>query len=212
MHMLMPRPLIPCLGLTILLGVGVVGCQSKYANIPAYVPSTQPLSATGLTGPTHSPLVDALVAPPAGWVQDEPKTSDKHSHQVWKSPTGATAYGVIHFGLPLPVPASWVLPSYLSAMKESEGEATVIGQPLKDDALPGIRFTVDCGDYRMRTNLICKGFGGWAVYTGTLRDRPEVPAEVELAERARDKTQVGVSGPTSEARPIFTRPTASATE
>jgi hypothetical protein len=211
MLMPLPRPLIPYLCLTILLGVGV-SCQSKYAHIPTYTPATQPLSATGLTDPTRSAVVDAVVAPPVGWVADEPKTSDRHAHQVWKSPTGGTAYGVIHFGLPLPVPASWVLPNYLSAMKESEGEATVIGQPLKDDALPGIRFTVDCGDYRMRTNLICKGFGGWAVYTGTLRDRPEVPAEVELAERACDKTQVGVSGPTSQAPPVFTRPTASASE
>jgi hypothetical protein len=33
-----------------------------------------------------------------------------------------------------------------------------------------------------------------------------------LAERARDKTQVGVPGPTSQAPPTFTRPTASAAE
>jgi hypothetical protein len=53
---------------------------------------------------------------------------------------------------------------------------------------------VECGDYRMRTNLICKGFHGWAVYAGSLRKEAEVPVELELAERARDKTQVGVTG------------------
>jgi hypothetical protein len=187
-----------------LLAVFALGCQSKYSNLPAYQPSTQPLSANGLTQPQSSTVVDAVVAPPTGWIAEEPKVDEDHSHQVWKSPTGSTAYGVIHFGMPLPVPASWVLPNYLSAMKKSEGEATLIGQPLKDDALPGIRFTVDCGAYRMRTNLICKGFGGWAVYAGTLRDRPEVPAEIESAERAREQTQIGAAA--------VIRPTASASK
>jgi hypothetical protein len=183
------HPFFLCLTL---LAALAVGCQSKYDHLEAYKPATQPLADTGLSAPTPFPPADVVVAPPVGWVADELKKSDEHTHQVWKSPTGSTAYGVIQFGLPLPVPATWILPSYLSAMKKSEGEANVIGEPLKDDALPGVRFTVDCGDYRMRTNLVCKGFRGWAVYAGTLRDRPEIPAEVQLAERARDKTLTGI--------------------
>ena len=97
-------------------------------------------------------------------------------------------------------------------MKESEGEANVIDQPMQDDALPGIRFTVDCGDYRMRTNFICKGFGGWAVYVGTLRDRPEIPAEIELAERAREKTKIGIPAATANAAGAVTGPTGLSSE
>lgn len=199
--------------LTLLAGVGA-GCQSKYANIPTYQPATQPLSDNGLTDPAPFTPVDAVVTPPVGWKPDELKSSDQHTHQVWLSPTGKTAYGVIHFGLPLPVPATWILDSFLSAMKESEGEATLIGPPQKDDSLPGVRFTVEGGDYKMRVNLICKGFRGWAVYAGTRRNQQEIPAELELAERARDKTQVGVptTSTANEAPPTFTRPTASLTE
>lgn len=206
-----PPRLIGSCCLTILLGLGV-GCQSKYANIPTYQPATQPLSDSGLSELAPFTPVDAVVDPPVGWKPDELKTSDQHTHQVWLSPTGKTAYGVIHFGLPLPVPATWILGPFLSEMKKSEGEATLIGSPLKDDALPGVRFTVEGGDYKMRVNLICKGFRAWAVYAGTLRKEEEIPAELELAERARDKTQVGVSVPTSQGPPTFTRPTASAAE
>jgi hypothetical protein len=200
-----------CLCLTLLLSVGL-GCQSKYANIPTYQPATQPLSASGLSDLAPFTPVDAVVDPPVGWKPDELKTSEQHTHQVWLSPTGKTAYGVIHFGLPLPVPATWILGPFLSEMKKSEGEANLIGQPAKDDALPGVRFTVEGGDYKMRVNLICKGFRAWAVYAGTLRNQQEIPAELELAERARDKTQVGVPSPTSQAPPTFIRPTASASE
>src|SRR5258707_193625 len=91
--------LIPaCLCLTLLAGVSG-GCQSKYAQIPTYQPSTQPLSANGLTDPVPVTSVDAVVAPPVGWKPDELKSSEQHTHQVWLSPTGKTAYGIIHFGL-----------------------------------------------------------------------------------------------------------------
>jgi hypothetical protein len=188
----------------VLLGAGVLGCQSQYADLPEYhAPSTQPLVATGLSEPRPFPPADAIVDPPVGWVADKLKQEDQYAHQVWKSPTGSTCYGIIHFGLPLPLPASFVLPRYLAAMKDSEGQADIQGQPQKDESLPGIRFTVDCGDYRMRTNFICKGFGGWAVYVGTLRDRPEIPAEIELAERAREKTKIGIPSSASSSTNII---------
>ena len=40
---------------------------------------------------------------PDGWTAEPLKKSGRHSHQIWLSPTGETAYGVIHFSLPLPV-------------------------------------------------------------------------------------------------------------
>ncbi|HEY7116473.1 MAG TPA: hypothetical protein VH475_07805 [Tepidisphaeraceae bacterium] len=156
--------------------------------------------------------VDAIVVPPIGWKPDDPKGSDRHAHQVWLSPTGKTAYGVIHFGLPLPFSASWIINPFISEMKKSEGEATLVGQPQKDDALPGMRFTVLSPEYKMRINLICKGFSGWAVYAGTIRGQEEAPDELKLAEQAREHTRVGVTGTSSQAPPTFTRPTASVAE
>lgn len=200
-----------CFCLTLLGGL-MVGCQSKFANLPEYHASTQPLVARGLSDLKPLVPVDAMVDPPVGWVADELKHDDRHSHQAWKSPSGNTAYGIIHFGIPLPVPAYIVLPSYLSAMKESEGEADLVGQAQKDDTLPGIRFTVDCGDYRMRTNFICKGFGGWAIYAGTLRSKEVNPAELELAERAREKTRIGVPATAGKPTAEVIRPSALASE
>jgi hypothetical protein len=191
----------------------IAGCQSKYSNLPTYQPSTQPLLSTGLMDPEPLEAVDAVVVPPVGWKAEPFKGSERHAHQVWLSPTDKTAYGVIHFGLPLPVPATWVLGSFLDEMKKSEGEANVIGQPTKDDSLPGVRFTVEGGDYKMRINLICKGFRGWAVYAGTRRNQEEIPAELELAEKARENTKVGEAKATSgQASPTFIRPTASVSE
>jgi hypothetical protein len=193
--------------LTLLAGAEV-GCQSKYSSIPTYQPATQPLSATGLSPAKPMENVEAIVVPPVGWETEDAKADEDHVHLSWKSPSGKTNYGVIYFSLPLPLPARWIIDPYLAAMKKSEGEANVIAGPVEDKSLPGLRFTVECGDYRMRTNLICKGFHGWAVYAGTLRTQPEIPAELELAERARDKTQVGTTTPT-QAQNNVTRPAVS---
>jgi len=198
--------------LTLLLAVAG-GCQSKYADLPVYQRSSaQPLVDTGLEPPQPVAAVDALCYPPSGWAIEPMKTSEDHAHQVWLSPTGKTAYGVIHFGLPLPVPAQWVLDPFLREMKKSEGEAILIGQPMRDDSLPGVRFTVEGGLYKMRINLVCRGWRGWAVYAGTLRGQEEAPEELELAERARDMTQVGVPTATGAASPWFIRQTAMASE
>ena len=207
MEMPPTRPIRVALCLTLLAGIGA-GCQPKSAAYPVYQPSTQPVTDTGLTGPSRQSTVDAVVAPPAGWQTEDAKSDDDHVHLSWKSPSGKTNYGVIYFSLPLPFSASWIYNPYLSAMRKSEGEANVIAGPVDDKALPGLRFTVECGDYRMRTNLICKGFHGWAVYAGTLRKEDEIPGELELAERARELTQVGVA---ASPRPV-TRPTASLAE
>jgi hypothetical protein len=191
----------------------LAGCQNKYANIPVYRPATQPLTNTGLADPQGIEAVKAVVKPPAGWQLDPVKETDGSVHYAWKSPTGKTAFGVIYFGMPLPVPTWMVYPNILEKMKEHEGEANVVTGPLKDDNLPGMRFTVDTGDYRMRTNLITKGFSGWMVYAGTLRGDAEIPAELELAEKSREKTRVGTYElAADEIGPKVTRPTASASE
>jgi hypothetical protein len=37
-----------------------------------------------------------------------------------------------------------------------------------------------------------RGWKGWAVYAGTLREHEVVPAELELAEVAREQTMIGL--------------------
>jgi hypothetical protein len=154
--------------------------------------SEPPLVFPGLTEPVAMEAVDARVDPPAGWRPEPLKSSDRHAHQVWISPSGNTAYGVIRFKLPLPVGPETVLRhGFLPEMRRTEGEAKLVSSR-RDADLPGLRFVADGGLYRVRTNLITRGWRGWAVYAGTLRAEEIVPDELALAEIARDNTSVGL--------------------
>ena len=168
-----------------------LACQSKYDHLPPFQPATQPIAVITPAIPHSSAPLRAMVAPPAGWKPDPLEDENDHANQTWISPTGKTAYGVIYFGLPLPMPAHWLLGPFVDEMKKREGKADVLGQPYKDDLLPGVRFMVETRQYKMRINLIVRGFRAWAIYAGTLRSTEEVPAELHLAEIAREQTKVG---------------------
>ena len=129
--------------------------------------------------------------PPVGWKPDPLKQDERHTHETWLSPTGKTAYGVIHFTLPLPVGVNVVHWQFLREMKKQQGDATLIEEQY-DPKLPGIRFVVDDPIYRTRFNMIVDGFQGWAVYAGTVRDKPIAADELDLAEKAREHTILGL--------------------
>jgi len=141
----------------------------------------------GLTFPFYDADVNAVCDPPIGWKAERLKTGNNHVHQVWLSATGATAYGVIHFTLPLPVGQNMALSGFLNQMKDTEGDCTLVERH-DDPNLPGIRFVAEGGLYRIRTNFIVVG---WAVYAGTLRGKPVMAGELDLAVRARERTRVG---------------------
>ena len=128
------------------------------------------------------------------------KQTKNHAHQVWVSPTGHTAYGIIRFTLPLPVGPDTVLWFFLREMRASEGEARLISKR-RDAQLKGLRFVAEGGQYIVRSNLTTKGLRGWAVYAGTRRDREILPSELSLAELAREKTETGVDRNPSAVRP-----------
>jgi hypothetical protein len=162
------------------------GCHS-----PTKPAATQPAIA-GLCPATRDAVVQADVVPPLGWSAEPLKSTDKHKHQVWLSPSKNTAYGVIYFTLPWPVGPDLALWGFLQQMKSSEGDATLISKRW-DDNLGGFRFVADGGIYRVRTNLIVDGFHGWAIYAGTLRGKPVQEAELKMAEQARERTRVGAN-------------------
>jgi len=111
-------------------------------------------------------------------------------HRVWLSATGATAYGVIHFTLPLPVGENLALSGFLDEMKKTEGDCTLL-QRQDDLSLPGIRFVAEGGLYRIHVNFLVATWEGWAVYAETLRGKPVIADEFDLAVRAREHTHVG---------------------
>src|SRR5438046_3725354 len=82
--------LLPLIG--ILLATST-GCHHYY-HPRAILPPT-----AGLNPPRPNEDVQAMVAPPIGWTPQELKFSDRHTHQIWLSPSGDTAYGAIRFKL-----------------------------------------------------------------------------------------------------------------
>jgi hypothetical protein len=169
--------------LAVVMLLAFCGCHGGSGSAPP------PVSAA----PGHpAQLVDsvyAYCAPPDGWSPEPLKSSANHTHQVWISPSGQTAYGVIHFMLPLPVSHEAVLWVFMNEMKRTEGNATLLEKKW-DPALGGIRFVARGHMYTVRTNLLVRGFDGWAVYAGTLSANPVQADELTLAEDAREHTEV----------------------
>lgn len=150
-----------------------------------------------LSAPFYDPDVDAVCTPPVGWKPDPLKKSNNHAHQVWLSANGRTAFGVIHFSMPFPVGEDLALWGFIKQMQQTEGDAHLLSRQ-DDPNLPGIRFVAEGGQYKIFANLIVRGFSGWAVYAGTLRNQPVDPADLDLAEVAREHTRVGNSSPTGK--------------
>ncbi len=172
------------------LAIILTGCHPKLP--PPLHPTTAAIlqaAASGLTPPVTDELLKATVVPPLGWKPDPVKQTEKHRHQVWLSPTGQTAYGIIYFDLPLPVGADLALWGFLKEMKNTEGEANLLFKKT-DQALPGLRFAAEGGLYTVRCKMQVDGFHGWIVYAGTLRSKPINADELKNAELARDQTRV----------------------
>jgi hypothetical protein len=171
-----------------MLGIGV-GCRSAPRGSSAAEPACPPGDA-GLQPRAYFADLKAVVAPPLGWTVGKREDATAEGHRVWVSPTGKTAYGVIHFSLPLPVGYEPVLWVFIREMRRSEGEAILISRQW-DSNHNLLRFVARGGLYTVRTSLFVRGFSGWAVYAGTLTRDPVVPEELTLAERARELTLVG---------------------
>ena len=196
--------------LTLLCGLSLCGCASRHespesgADFPAPIlaaaSDTVGRGLSDMTGgpgfeapPQAYPPVEAMVAPPPGWQPDPLKRTSSHAHQVWVSPSGNTANGVIRMNLPFPfIGPDMVLKPFLEEMRRTEGKATLLSRR-PDRRLPGIRFVAEGGEYKIRTNLLTRGYRAWAVYAGTRQGSAEVPQELELAEQARERTKIGLA-------------------
>lgn len=167
--------------------VCISGCHNAASRSPATLASAKVID----DGLVREPIavLDAICAVPRGWKPDPLKQSDNHEHEVWISPSGHTAYGVIHFHLPWPVGHELALWGFLSQMRESEGEGKLISKQW-DANLKGLRFVAEGGQYTVRTNLFAHGFTGWAVYAGTLRKYPVEQKELDIAIHAREQTLI----------------------
>lgn len=178
------RQISRAVALFLVFAPSLIGCRATPAHLPAA------RADQGLSAPIFISALQASCAPPVNWKPDPLKQSATHTHQVWISPGGNTAYGVIYFRLPLPVGHELALWGFLNEMRTTEGEATLL-EKRWDPNLGALRFVAAGGQYTVRTNLFVRGFTGWAVYAGTLRAFPVNQNELDLAERARQNTVVG---------------------
>jgi hypothetical protein len=180
----------PVIAMLLLCAAGG-GCQTGSAPSPAATsqPSLDLKTLAGLSTAQFSNDVQAECLPPLGWAAQPLKRSARHTHQIWISPTGRTAYGVIHFTMPLPVGYDLALWFFMNEMRRSEGESKLTDKRW-DPNLRGLRFVAQGGLYTVRANMLLRGFEGWAIYAGTLTGQPVIPEELDLAEQARECTRV----------------------
>jgi hypothetical protein len=193
------------IGLSLMSG----GC-SAVPRASAVVGKTKIVAATTATTQTQaltqslesSTVVESVEAScpvPVGWVAQPLKQGSNHNHQIWISPSGHTAYGVLFVSLPFPagfIPVRYrlerVLDGFLGEMKRHEGRADLIERVDVPDQ-DGIRFVAEGGQYRVHANLLVRGARAWFIYAGTRQNQSLIPAELSIAERARDETKVDVS-------------------
>ena len=174
----------------LLLSAFTAGC----GNTTPAVPTTQSIrlaATSGLQPPVTDEKLKAIVVPPIGWKPEPVKFSDKHRHQIWISPSGNTAYGVIYFSLPFPIGNNLAMDGFLRQMKNTEGTADLLSRE-EDDKLGGIRFVADGAFYEVHGNLTAAGFHAWVVYAATVRAKAVNVVELKTAERAREQTHVNV--------------------
>jgi hypothetical protein len=147
------------------------------------------LARASIGDPDYRSDLEARVKVPAGWTAQPTDRGSNYVTQVWISPTGDTALGVIRFTLPLPVGHEWALWGFLQNMRRSEGRADLIEKNW-DESAQALRFVAQGGRYRVRSKLMVEGVRGWSVFAGTLTDRAVNEPELEIAEQARESVRV----------------------
>lgn len=162
----------------LVVAASLAGCHQ---DLPSTHPTSQP------TGQIVA-SVSARCFPPPNWSPDPLKSGANHTHQVWISPSGHTAYGVMHFNLPIPVTRDIVLFVFLQEMRMREGESRLLGKQPEPNLT---RFVARGGRYTVHAELVVRGLEGWIAYAGTRTDESVLSAELVLAEEARDRTRFG---------------------
>jgi hypothetical protein len=145
--------------------------------------------------------VEAFVVPPQSWTLDPPKVSSRHVHLAWISPSGDTAYGVIYASIPGYIPVALmptrllhqeVLERVMIEMRRDQGEAVLLDSKWNDRERQ-MTFEAAGGLYHVDSVLRVRGWSAWTLYVGRLRAREPNRPEIELASRARSRTQVGLA-------------------
>jgi hypothetical protein len=173
----------------IFASLGLTGCTMMKAADQFESVTVPAAFQQGVTEPHVVPELEAFCGPPKGWIAQPLERDSKHTQQVWVSPSGRTAFGVIRFTLPIPATDKIALWGFLQEMKRREGQAKLVSRkPLPD----GTAFVADGAKFRIRGTIVTRGLRGWVAYAGTLQHEPVEVDELELAVQARDNTAPGL--------------------
>ena len=183
------------LAATATFGSGCAGRTNK-----DYQPAlTQPTTAVSVIAePTWNESVRSECRPPVGWSHKPAEAQSGSQHELWISPTGATAYGVIvvkHWLMAL-ASNEKILAEFLKNMKASDGKAELVEKTADPElgGIGGIRFVAIGQKYTLHANLMSSGNRVWIVYAGTANAMPINPAEYEIAKTARQLTVIEPAG------------------
>ena len=201
--------LCTAIGLLALCGLTATGCSAAKGEEQAALQQKLQVSKPDLLSQLSPPIwidsVQSACRPPLGWNLKPAEKQPNTDHQLWISPTAATAYGVIEVNNWLLRFASndLILSKFLENMKKSDGRADLKQKENDRDlgSVGGMRFVVEGGKYTLRANLISAGGRAWIIYAGTANDHAINTEELTVAETARELTvtqAAGASAPTGQ--------------
>src|SRR4051812_17675716 len=147
---------------TAMIGTAAFGC--------AHTEPVHHATPAAPSVPIQLDELDAVVDPPSGWTLQRADDTARYIQRVWVSPTGYTSYGVVRFTLPLPVGEDIALAGFLSQMRQDEGEARLLSKGRDSTAQDRLRFVAEGGRYHVDGTILTRGFHGWVIYSGRLRN------------------------------------------
>ncbi len=171
-------------GLFVLLLVAG-GCQTVApGSVRRLINHQAMIDFSGLRSVEQFDVVKAQGAPPASWKQLAVKRGPLYTDMQWRSPSGASAVGVAHVKMPLPLGARTLLWFAKGQYAKQSDDGRIVGQWV--DALGRSWFEAENNKYHIRGFIVTKGFEAWIIYNGYKTQVPTDVSELALGARAME--------------------------
>jgi hypothetical protein len=169
-------------GLLLALFATSVGCQTAQpVSVRSLINHQAMIDFSGLSSAEHFDVVKAQAAAPQSWQEQPIKRGPMYTDMQWRSPSGATAVGVAHVRMPLPLGARALLWFAKGQYAKQSDDGRVLGQWV--DQLGRSWFEAENNKYHVRGFIVTKGLQAWIIYSGY---KTTVPIDMsELSQGAR---------------------------
>lgn len=159
------------------------GCQTaEPTTARALVRQQATVDLAGLRPAHPAQDIKATLSVPANWVQRDPQDGLFYIHQQWRSPSKATAIGVVYLHLPFPLSAK----TLLELAKKEYTSRGKNGQILASWCDRYGRYWLEAQNdkYHGLAYILVDGLKAWVVYTGYERLMALDPADQALGRRS----------------------------